>query len=86
MKDIKGYEGLYGITSCGRVWSYRKKKFLKPFNCNCVIWEVDLCKDGKRKRARINELVADAYGERFDRDKELYREELYQKANKLILN
>jgi len=20
MKDIKGYEGLYAITSCGRVW------------------------------------------------------------------
>ena len=27
-KDIKGYEGLYAITSCGKVWSYRRKKFL----------------------------------------------------------
>lgn len=28
MKDIQGYEGLYAITSCGKVWSYRRKKFL----------------------------------------------------------
>lgn len=30
MKDIKDYEGLYGITEDGRVWSYRKNRFLKP--------------------------------------------------------
>ena len=29
MKDIKGYEGLYAVTSCGKVWSYRRNKFLK---------------------------------------------------------
>ncbi|MBQ8763120.1 MAG: hypothetical protein IJZ07_03355 [Clostridia bacterium] len=23
MRDIKGYEGLYAVTSCGKVWSYR---------------------------------------------------------------
>lgn len=31
MKDIKGYEGKYAVTSCGKVWSYRRKKFLKPY-------------------------------------------------------
>ena len=30
MKDIPGYEGLYAVTSCGKVWSYRRKRFLKP--------------------------------------------------------
>lgn len=30
MRDIPGYEGLYAATSCGRIWSYRTKKFLKP--------------------------------------------------------
>ena len=29
MKDIKNYEGLYAITMTGRVWSYRRKMFLK---------------------------------------------------------
>lgn len=28
MKDIAGYEGLYAITSCGKVWSYKSKRFL----------------------------------------------------------
>lgn len=30
MKDIPGYEGLYAVTSCGKIWSYYTKKFLKP--------------------------------------------------------
>lgn len=30
MKDIPGYEGLYAATSCGRIWSHRRKKFLSP--------------------------------------------------------
>ena len=29
MVDIKGYEGKYAITSCGKVWSYKTKRFLK---------------------------------------------------------
>lgn len=31
MRDIKGFEGIYAITSCGKVWSYRSKKFIKPY-------------------------------------------------------
>lgn len=30
MKDIKGYEGKYAITTDGRVWSYRDKVFRLP--------------------------------------------------------
>lgn len=30
IKDIKGYEGLYKITSDGKVWSEKSKKWLKP--------------------------------------------------------
>ena len=30
MKDVKNYEGLYAVTSCGKIWSYKYKKFLKP--------------------------------------------------------
>ena len=29
-KDIPGYEGLYGVTKDGKVYSFRTKKFLKP--------------------------------------------------------
>ena len=28
MRDIPGYEGRYAATSCGKIWSYKSKKFL----------------------------------------------------------
>lgn len=61
MKDIKGYEGLYGITSCGKVWSYRRKKFLKPFNNGIGYLKINLYRDGKKKAVYIHRLVAEAY-------------------------
>lgn len=61
MRDIPGYEGLYGITSCGRVWSYRAKKFLKPFDDGRGYKIVVLSKNGKPKKYKIHRLVAEAY-------------------------
>lgn len=61
MKDIKGYEGLYAITSCGKVWSYRSKKFLKSCKQSTEYLAVTLCKDGTRKSYTIHRLVAEAY-------------------------
>lgn len=60
MKDIKGYEGLYGITSCGRVWSYRAKKFLSPTMATNGYYIITLYGE-KRKNAYIHRLVAEAY-------------------------
>lgn len=61
MKDVVGYEGLYAITSCGKVWSYRSEKFLKPWTNGYGYWYVGLRKDGKVKKFRIHKLVAEAY-------------------------
>ena len=61
MRDIKGYESLYGITSCGRVYSYRTKKFLKPWDDGRGYLCVNLSKNGKWKHYKIHRLVADAY-------------------------
>ena len=61
MKDIKGYEGIYGITSCGKVWSYKKKKFLTPKDSGNGYLMVQLYKDGKRKNYKIHRLAAEAY-------------------------
>ena len=57
MKDIKGYEGLYAVTSCGRVWSYKSKKFLKPGIRNKGYLAVQL----QGKNFLIHRLVANAY-------------------------
>ena len=61
MLDIKGYEGLYAATSCGKIYSYRAKKFLKPSKDRYGYLQVVLCKDGKQKTYRIHRLVAEAY-------------------------
>lgn len=61
MKDIKGYEGLYAITSCGKVWSYRTKKFLKLQKTHNGYYFVKLSHNGERTYPRVHRLVAEAY-------------------------
>lgn len=61
MKDVKGYEGLYAVTSCGRVWSYRTKKFLKPDISNHGYFRVNLFRNDKGIKYSIHRLVAEAY-------------------------
>ena len=60
MKDIPGYEGIYGITSCGKIWSYKNKMFLKPADKDGYL-RVNLYKDGKMKSCFVHRLVAEAY-------------------------
>lgn len=60
-KDIKGYEGRYAITSCGKVWSYRSNKFLKPQKDKDGYLVVDLVVNYQRKNYKIHRLVAEAY-------------------------
>lgn len=57
MKDIPGFEGRYAITSCGKVWSYKSNRFLKPYSIGNDYLAVKL--DGKNYR--VHRLVAAAY-------------------------
>ena len=61
MKDIIGYEGLYAITEDGLVWSYRRKKFLKPRPNKDGYLYVNLSKNGKYTSKTIHRLVAKAF-------------------------
>lgn len=62
MKDINGYEGLYAITSCGKVWSYRRNRFLKVRDKGDGYKKVTLTdRNGKATDRSIHRLVADAY-------------------------
>lgn len=61
MIDIKGYEGKYAITSCGKVWSYKSKRFLKTIKSQKGYERVYLRKDNSVKHPTIHKLVAAAY-------------------------
>ena len=61
MKDVVGYENIYGVTSCGLIWSYKRQKFLTPKCDKDGYFEVSLYKNGKVKFFRVHRLVAEAY-------------------------
>ena len=61
MVDIYGYEGLYAVTEDGKVWSYKRKKFLRPADNGHGYLTVSLHKDGNKKTQKIHRLVANAY-------------------------
>jgi hypothetical protein len=57
-KDIFGYEGLYRISNCGRVYSLVSNIVLKNVKSKSGYYHVTLCKNGTKKNFRINRLVA----------------------------
>lgn len=62
MKDIKGYEGLYAVSSCGKVWSYINNRFLIPRHQRKTGYnKVHLAKDGKIRDFLVHRLVAEAF-------------------------
>ena len=61
MKDIPGFEGEYAVTSCGKVWSYKSKKFLAQRYDKNGYLRVTLCHEGKMITKFVHQLVAMAY-------------------------
>ena len=61
MKDIKNYEGLYAVTEDGRVWSYKRQKFLKLGHHHSGYLNVRLYKNGIGKTYSVHTCVAEAY-------------------------
>lgn len=56
MVPVKGYEGRYSVTRCGKVWSHISSKFLKPRHDNRGYLIVDL-----KPNKKVHRLVAEAY-------------------------
>lgn len=61
MKDIPGYEGKYAATSCGKIWSYRRNRFLKSCGEKDNYQIVNLCDKGSIKTCYVHRLVAMTY-------------------------
>lgn len=63
LDTLPGFEEFigYGITSCGRVWSYKTNRFLTPNYDQKGYEEVFISNGGKRRHVRVHRLVALAY-------------------------
>ena len=67
-RDVVGYEGLYQVSSEGRVKSLKRKgckseRILKPIDDGRGYLRVDLYAGGKRKRFKVHRLVCQAFHE-----------------------
>ena len=60
LKDITGYEGLYAVSDCGKVWSYRWSRWLKNTLDNRY-YRLVLRKDDKTEIKYIHRLVAETF-------------------------
>lgn len=63
-KPIPGYEGLYEVSTWGRVKSYKYNsdgRILSPCKDGYGYFFITLCKDGKTKMRKIHRLVAEAF-------------------------
>jgi len=59
--DVKGFKGIYAITTNGRVWSYRRNKWLTPFDVGQGYCTVRLCVQGNESDKKVHRLVAGAF-------------------------
>lgn len=61
VKAVKGFEGMYVITTGGRVWSVRRKIWLSPFDVGHGYRTVTLCDHGNETDKKVHRLVAEAF-------------------------
>ena len=60
-KDVKGYEGIYAVSSEGRVKSLKRGKILIVHNTSNDYFQVHLNRDGKVRYAYLHRVVAEAF-------------------------
>jgi hypothetical protein len=61
IKDVKRFEGKYAVTDHGRVWSYKRKKWLSPCNNGHGYLVVRLSTNGDATDKKVHRLVAEAF-------------------------
>lgn len=87
MKPVVGYEGLYSVTSCGRIWSHHTQKFLKPtLIANAGLPAVRLCVCGVARTVTVQSIVAEAYLPETNGDERCIKHKDGDKTNNCWLN
>lgn len=67
-RDVVGFEGKYRVSSHGRVWSNRRKKYLTPNLVGDGYSLVTLKVGGKSYYRLVHHLVMEAFSEDFSED------------------
>lgn len=70
-RDVVGWEGLYQVSSLGRVKNIRRNKILSPRKCRLSYLSVALCRNGEACNKRIHRLVYEAFAEQIPKGKEI---------------
>ena len=60
-KDIKEYEGIYSVSSCGNIYSHISNKTLKPIRSSTGYLHVSLYLNKVPKTFAVHQLVASAF-------------------------
>ncbi len=82
-KDVKGFEGLYEISSKGEIYSYYSDKILKLNEQNKGYLGIDLWKNKQRYRKRVHRLVAEAFIPNPDKKPEVNHKDCNPKNNNI---
>lgn len=82
-RDVVGFEGKYRVSSHGRVWSNRRKKYLAPYVNNSGYALVWLHVAGKGYRRLVHRLVMTAFIEDFSEDLEVNHKDENKLNNRL---
>ena len=61
VRPVKGYEGRYGVTEDGQVWSYLTNKFLKPKIQKNGYQAVTLRRENEKQTLYVHRIVAEAF-------------------------
>ena len=86
IKEVVGYEGLYLVTSCGKVWSIAKQKFLPIKYTTNGKARVELYKNGVRKWKQVHQLVAEAYIDNPDPERLIEVDHIEHECGTVALN
>lgn len=60
-KDVKGYEGIYAVTTLGRIWSHRREIWIKSWTDMYGYSRVTFCVKRKEDKLRLHRLVGQAF-------------------------
>ena len=85
-KDVAGYEGIYQISSLGRLKNIRRHRMMNPSINGSGYVVASLSKDGKCSMVRVHRLVAKAFLPQKHSDLRLVNHKDGNKTNNVVHN